>query len=100
MSRITDAVASGSPIHVVLKESARGLTSRDLVRIIEIAREADAVVHVTCASWQVLVGVPEVNFRKMEKALASIGYACTGRRDGMSPLAMFALEEAYHETKN
>ncbi|HEY4485758.1 MAG TPA: hypothetical protein VI702_05515, partial [Nitrospiria bacterium] len=73
---------------------------RDLVRIIEIARDAGAVVHVTCASWQVLVGVPEINFRKMEKALASVGYACAGRRDGMSPLATFALEEPRHEIKN
>ena len=100
MNTVSKNRAHGTRIHAVLKDSANRLTSRDLVRIIEIAREAGAVVHVACGSAQVLVGVPEVNFRKMEKALGSVGYACIGRREATRPLATFALEEARHENEN
>ncbi len=64
-------------IYLVLEDTAQHLTGQDLLRIIEAAEQAHAIVKIRYGSWQVLVCVPELKHQKAERALQAMGYeAC------------------------
>jgi len=64
-------------VHFVLKNMSDRLRSENLVQIIELSHQAEAIVHVTYNSWQILIGVPERNSQSLETKLSSMGYVCT-----------------------
>jgi hypothetical protein len=85
-------------IHFVLKGSADRLRGEGLARIIELAHKAEAVVHVSFDSWQVLIGVPERNSPNLEAELSSMGYVCTIPYGSRNDTATFVLDGRHNET--
>jgi hypothetical protein len=81
----------------LLKDSAEMLRTEDLTRIIEATRRAGAVVHVSSVSFQVLIGVPEKNGRRVEETLESMGYPCLSHSGKISDHSTFELKGASHE---
>lgn len=85
-------------VHYLLKDSADRLKTEELVRIIEATRHAGAIVHVNSASWQVLIGVPGKNGRRVEETLESMGYLCASHSGTISDSSTFVLKGGNHET--
>jgi hypothetical protein len=85
-------------VHFVLKDSADRLRGEGLARIIELAHKAEAVVHVSLDSWQVLIGVPERNSSNLEAELFSMGYVCTIPYGAGNDIATFVLDSRHGET--
>ena len=69
--------ATERTVHFVLKNMSDRLRSEDLVQIIELSHQAEAIVHVSYDSWQVLIGVPERNSHRLETKLSLMGFVCT-----------------------
>jgi hypothetical protein len=96
MALISDAIEKA--VHFVLKDPADRLRSEDLAKIIDLAHKAEAVVHLSFDSWQVLIGVPERNSRSLESVLSSMGYVCTIPYGTRKDIATFVLDNRHDET--
>jgi hypothetical protein len=79
-------------VHLILEDTAHHLTSQDLLRITQIAEQAQAAVHISYGSWQVLIGVPEIHHQDISEALRDIGYECD-LFAGELELSTFALRK-------
>jgi len=88
---ISTSEAVERAIHFVLQDSADRLKGEELVRIIELAHQAEAIVHLSHASWQILIGVPERNCRRLEQELSSMGFVCTIPEGPMNEISTFVL---------
>jgi hypothetical protein len=84
-------------VHFILKDSAETLRMEDLARIIEATHRAGAVVHVSSVSFQVLIGVPEENRRRVEETLESMGYLCLSHSGTIGDHSTFVLKGVSHE---
>src|ERR1700674_427456 len=72
---IAEQTADAAPrVYLVLADTARCLTSQELLKITEIAEQAHAIVHIRRGSWQVLVNVPELSYQKVDRALQAMGH--------------------------
>jgi len=85
-------------VHFVLKDSADRLRGEGLARIIDLAHKAEAVVHVSFDSWQVLIGVPARNSPSLEAELSSMGYVCTIPYGTRNDIATFVLDGRHDAT--
>jgi hypothetical protein len=85
-------------VQLLLQDSADQLMTEELSRIIEATRRAGAIVRVSPDSWQVLIGVPEQNGRRLEETLESMGYPCTIHSGTVGDRSTFVLKGANHET--
>ncbi len=79
-------------IHFILKASARELRSQDLLKIIEIAEQVEAVVHVSHKDYQVLLGVPEAHQVMVASALAVLGFEYMRQARGLIEGPTFVLK--------
>lgn len=84
-------------VYFTLKDSAETLRTEELTRIIEATRRAGAVVHMSSVSFQVLIGVPEQNRRRVEETLGSMGYPCLSHSGTISDHSTFVLRGGSHE---
>jgi len=90
--------ATERTVHFVLKNLGDRLTGDDMVRIMELSHQAEAIVHLSYDSWQVLIGVPERNSQNLEAKLSSIGYICTHPYGKGTDVLTFVLGERNDET--
>jgi hypothetical protein len=63
-------------IQVILKNSARQLTNKDLARIAKAADEVQGEIHIRPGTWQVWVRATEAVYQRLSKALRAMGYPC------------------------
>lgn len=73
----TTSEATERAVHFVLQESQNRLKGEHLLQIIELSHQAEAIVHLSYDSWQVLIGVPERNCHSLEAQLSLMGYVRT-----------------------
>jgi hypothetical protein len=78
--------------HLVLQKRADRLTGDDLLKITEVAEEAGAAIHISNASWQVLVGVPDCNGEEVLRRLHLMGFTSFRKVGEINPRNTFALE--------
>jgi hypothetical protein len=90
--------ATERTVHFVLQDLADRLSGENLARIIQLSHQAEAIVHVSYDSWQVLVGVPERNSRSLEAELSSMGYICTRPYGKGNDILTFVLGGNREET--
>src|ERR1700676_3573340 len=74
MSIATRTADETQKVYLVLTDTARCLTSQELLKITEIAEQAHAIVHIHRGSWQVLVHVPELSYQKVDPARQAMGH--------------------------
>jgi hypothetical protein len=84
-------------VNLILKDSAHGLTSQDLLKISQVAEQAHAAVHISYGSWQVLVGVPESSYELVVEYLQVMGYECSMHAGEIDDLSTFVLNGGPHE---
>jgi|GEM_PF-1376811 hypothetical protein len=73
-------------VDFVLMETAGNLDGQDLLRIVEIAEQARAEIHISFGPWQVLAGVPENSQWLVKNSLEDLGYWCFYKVDGFIEL--------------
>jgi hypothetical protein len=78
-------------VYLALEDTAHHLTSQDLSRIAGAADQAHGVVRIRRGSWQVLVGVPEIHFRKLTEELSAMGYRYAGHDEKINEVSTFLL---------
>jgi len=85
-------------IYLTLEGTANDLTNQDLLRITEVVGQVHGVVRIRRGSWQVLVGVPEINYQKLTEELSAIGHRYAGHFEKVNETSTFLLGGSLHET--
>lgn len=85
-------------VFLSLEDKAVNLTSRDLVTISEVVRQVHGRVRIRPGSWQVLLDVPRVHFKKLTRGLLEVGYRHSGHIEKVNEAATFLLGGSLHET--
>lgn len=58
----------------ILRDTSHHLTKEDILEIAEIAEQAQAALHISDLSFQLLVGIPEVYRQEVSQAIWTLGY--------------------------
>jgi hypothetical protein len=90
--------ATERAVHFVLEYKAGRPRGEDLVRIIDLSHRAEAIVHLSNDSWQILIGVPERNSQSLEAELSAMGYVCTHPYGKRTDIFTFLLGGTSGET--
>jgi hypothetical protein len=93
-ARTTDATQR---VYLVLTDTARCLTSQELLKITEVAEQAHAIVHIHRGSWQVLVKVPELSYQEVDRALQAMGHAAQLLSGKINERSTFVLKRERQE---
>ncbi len=74
MCTIIKTPTSYKRVDLILQDTTHPLTREDILEIAEIAEQAQAALHISDLSCQLLVGIPEVYRQEVSQAIRALGY--------------------------